>query len=42
MKAREPAPLLSTRAMRRAAVLTFATAIALLAVGAAGWFFQRP
>jgi cell division protein FtsQ len=42
MKAREPAPLLSTRAMRRGAVLAFAAAIALLAAGAAGWFFQRP
>ena len=42
MKAREPAPLLSTRAMQRAATLIFAAAAALLAAGAAGWFFQRP
>lgn len=42
MKVREPAPLLSTRAMRRTAVLMLVAAIALLAVGAAGWFFQRP
>jgi len=42
MKAREPAPLFSTRAMQRAAGLTFAASIALLAAGAAGWFVQRP
>jgi len=42
MKAREPAPLLSTRAMQRTAMLMFASAVVLLAVGAAGWFFQRP
>jgi cell division protein FtsQ len=42
MKAREPAPLLSTRAMQRTAMLMFASAVLLLAAGAAGWFFQRP
>lgn len=41
MKAREPAPLLSTRAMQRAVGLTLAASIALLAAGAAGWFVQR-
>jgi len=41
MKAREPTPLLSTRAMHRAAALMSATAILLLLAGAAGWFFQR-
>lgn len=42
MKAREPAPLLSTTAMRRAARLMFAAAAALLAAGAVGWLLQRP
>jgi cell division protein FtsQ len=42
MRAREPAPLLSTRAMRRAAVLVSAVAVAVLLAGAAGWFVQRP
>ena len=41
MKAREPTPLLSTRAMQGAAALMSATAILLLLTGAAGWFFQR-
>ena len=42
MKAREPAPMLSTRAMQHAAALISAAAVALLAAGIAGWFFQRP
>ncbi len=42
MKMREPAPLISTRAMRHATVLMFASAIALLLTGVAGWFIQRP
>jgi cell division protein FtsQ len=42
MKAREPAPLISTRAMRRTAALIFAAAILLLLAGAAGWLVQRP
>lgn len=41
MKPREPAPLLSTGAMHRAAALSLAVAIALFAAAAAGWFFQR-
>jgi len=42
MKPREPAPLLGTRAMRRAAVLMSSAAILLLLAGVAGWFIQRP
>ncbi len=42
MSAREPVPLLSTRAMQRAALLMFAVSIALLLAGAAGWLFKRP
>lgn len=42
MKSREPVPLISTRAMRHAAALMFAAAIALLLTGVAGWFIQRP
>lgn len=42
MRPREQAPLLSTRAMRRAAALIAAVAAAMLLAGAAGWFFQRP
>jgi cell division protein FtsQ len=42
MKAREPAPLLSTAAMQRAAAWICAAALALLAAGAAGWLMQRP
>lgn len=42
MKMREPAPLLSTRAMQHTAVLLFVTAIALLLTGVAGWLVQRP
>lgn len=42
MKPRGPAPLLGTRAMNRAAALTFALAIAMIAAGSAGWLLQRP
>jgi cell division protein FtsQ len=42
MKPREPAPLVSTRLMQRAALSAFAAAVALLLAGAAGWLIQRP
>ena len=42
MKAREPTPLLGTRAMQRAAAAMFSAAMALLLAGAAGWLAQRP
>lgn len=42
MKAREPGPLLSTRAMQRAAAAMLLAAVALFAAGAAGWLIQRP
>jgi cell division protein FtsQ len=42
MRTREPAPMLSTRAMQRAAWLMLVTSAVLLLVGAAGWLIQRP
>jgi cell division protein FtsQ len=42
MKSRESVPLVSTRAMQRAVVAAFAAALALLLLGATGWFIQRP
>lgn len=42
MRSREPTPLVSTRAMQRAATAAFAAAVVLLLAGAAGWFIQRP
>jgi len=42
MRAREPAPLLSTRAMQRAAAAALVAAVALVAAGAVGWLIQRP
>lgn len=42
MKSRQPAPVLSTRAMQRAATALFAAAVALLLAGASGWLMQRP
>jgi cell division protein FtsQ len=42
MRTREPAPMLSTRAMQRAARLMLVTSAVLLLVGAAGWLIQRP
>jgi len=42
MKARDPAPVVSTLLMQRTARLAFAAAIALLLAGAAGWVLQRP
>lgn len=42
MKAREPAPLVGTPLLQRAAALMLAAAIALLLAGAAGWVVQRP
>lgn len=42
MKAREPAPLISTSAMQRLAAVMLAAALALLLVGGGGWLVQRP
>lgn len=42
MKSREPAPLLSTAAMRRAATLMFTAAALLLVAGAGTWLVRRP
>jgi len=42
MRARESSPMLSTRAMQRAAGMMFATALVLLLAGAAGWLIRRP
>jgi len=42
MRTREPAPMLSTRAMQRAARLMLVTSAVLLLAGAAGWLIQRP
>lgn len=42
MKAREPAPMVSTRAMQLAGAAVFAVAVVLLLAAAAGWLVQRP
>jgi cell division protein FtsQ len=41
VKSREPAPLVSTRTMQRAATAALAAALALMAAGAAGWFIRQ-